>query len=1534
MGGYNIGELFGALNLDDSQFSEALNRAGGASQLFKVQLNQLNTDILNTLAQFQQAGYDIKALVTQFSAGITPTRGLADVVKEFADSLGAVQARAQQLQNLKFGGATELENYRAMLVAEDLRLNKLREEYKVTQDYLSLVSRLKEEQEAGVRATLQGLEQERQYRAHAMAQASAAQQDYANLVSKLRTEEAAANEAAQAKIRAAVDAAATEKQKQYQLDLQAAERIASEEVALQEKANRDIAAAERARFIEHRRLMQESSAFTTVGVAVGGAGAAVVGGELFVGKQAADFQEAMAKSLAVIGTVSNALRNDLGAAAISASKQTGLAAKDIASDFAVMAKGGRTAGESVQQIGDFSKYARANQVDLHDATKQVLTVMESLRLESTDTTRVMDVLTRANQLNRESVDQLATSLEGKGGAALRRFGVTLEQAVAISTLYARAGIDGAKAQTIMSQLVQSFTTTVEKHGNVLLHVNGESIKWRDVVYDSTGKVRTFNEIVGALNNAFRGFSAESVSKALADLGLGGVRTANALQPLLGSNGTLSVLEKAMMDAGGATNTAFNAVMQGPLAQLDLMKAKLMALAITLGTPVIAAIEALVKSAGPLFDIVTSLVTKFSELPNWLQQCLTLTGLLGGGALIAGGSLLVMAGSVLRLAADLQLLNATGGLASSVKLLVGFGEAALIAAAAAAVLYGAYKVVSEVTDSKKSKPEKALGLMDYFFGNMPGMPGNILGPKLETIDTKDIGEKKASDFGLGITSGLDTVRKQIEDAVKGIRKTLEEANRGQITDTPVDPVKERARLFANLGVTDYVTSIKQLKKDLAEATASGIFTPDQISLAQEGIRKIEDEYEALAAKVATGSKIIATNQFGTNVLAEQFKEIKDQARQALDFAVKVALELKAGKIGRPEDVPIPQTLNDISNKSEEAAKWWEKLWANVARTNDELKKINNEGLKEGLVTPQGPDGVIQRIESFAKFHGINFISQHDLDTQASYAKQVFDELNAYKTNGGIVANQTLYSSEIAFIEAEARARHISAQDYAKSIGENYNALRQAVENTVTAGNEAWRRSLQQVGREFSSVINNVGGGLANLIPLFSQTQGPDSLTQSFRSAYEQLSAYSDPKKALTDLINSIKTAGSISQANALAVKYFGATAGPLLAAEIRNGTISVQQISAAINEASLSTAAYDAQTNKSVSAITQLWQKAVQDIVRIIAVQLIQLGLKNLIDWMFKVGTSSSKMADDVIAAIKKIGQWIGVIKPTTVGGIPSVPGGAGAGAGATTTAADDSAGPIVAALGANTAALAVDTASTDVDSAATTVDAGATIADSAVTVADTITTVLNTIATNGLTAAIGALVAASAKQAVVDVQSSVKYYQSEAANTAATQANSAATQSNTATGITPNTQATLANTQALLANTAALISNTTALGFNTTALGALTAAIIALIARLSTSAIGSIGNQLFGGGGGIGFGIGSGFPSWNPWDDISQWASIGLTGPAGGYPGGGGGGGGTPDSEEGAYGKRIHFSGPITVVANDPTSFVNQLKLKRMTSGR
>lgn len=125
-----------------------------------------------------------------------------------------------------------------------------------------------------------------------------------------------------------------------------------------------------------------------------------------------------------------------------------------------------------------------------------------------------------------------------------------------------------------------------------------------------------------------------------------------------------------------------------------------------------------------------------------------------------------------------------------------------------------------------------------------------------------------------------------------------------------------------------------------------------------------------------------------------------------------------------------------------------------------------------------------------------------------------------------------------------------------------------------------------------ILQSLGFTLEDSIGLFAQLELQGVSSQAamtgFRTALNKFSKEGvNADSALQSLIDKIVNAGSESEATAIAVEYFGSRAGAALASSIRNGQLSIDDLSSSLKgaEGALETTAIASQT------LSEKWQKA-------------------------------------------------------------------------------------------------------------------------------------------------------------------------------------------------------------------------------------------------------------------------------------------------------------------------------------------------------
>lgn len=323
-----------------------------------------------------------------------------------------------------------------------------------------------------------------------------------------------------------------------------------------------------------------------------GAATAVGAAAVFSVKKFADFDQAMTASTAIMGDVSDAMRKDMSDAAREVAKTTKFSATEAAESYFFLASAGMDAEQSIGALPKVAAFAQAGNFDMALATDLATDAQSALGLTSDDTaqnlenlTRTTDVLVKANTLANASVEEFATSMTRKAGAALKNVNKDIEEGTAVLAVFADQGIKGERAGTILANTLDGLSGGARKNSDAFEELGV-------AVFDGEGEMRNMADIVEDLEIGLEGMTTEQKLSALAQLGFNR-RTSEGILALLGNSEALREYEEELRNAAGTTEEVADKQLQTFWAQLDLLKDQLIDVALSIGESLMPALTGLV-----------------------------------------------------------------------------------------------------------------------------------------------------------------------------------------------------------------------------------------------------------------------------------------------------------------------------------------------------------------------------------------------------------------------------------------------------------------------------------------------------------------------------------------------------------------------------------------------------------------------------------------------------------------------------------------------------------------------------------------------------------------------------------------------------------------------------------------------------------------------------------------------------------------------------------------------------------------------------
>jgi TP901 family phage tail tape measure protein len=312
------------------------------------------------------------------------------------------------------------------------------------------------------------------------------------------------------------------------------------------------------------------------GLALAAVGAAVAGIAVKSVQEFAKFDAALTKSQAIMGDLTKTMEKDMS---------------DAVAQFA--------------QAGMFDM-SRATDL-LTDAQSALgLTIRDDAVKNMENMIKVSDVLVRANTLSNATVEQFSTSLTTKAGAALRGFGIDMEEGVAVLAAFADQGIKGEEAGTRLEIVLKDLSTKaiINKEDFAALGVS---------VFDSTGEMRNLGDIVADMEGLLGSMSDETKKATLLQLGFSD-RSVGAMMSLLGTSDAIKNYEKELRSASGFTNEVANKQLETFSSQVKLLESAFIDVAIQIGEELTPYLQELIPVIQDLLPIVgEKLVNAFKQV---------------------------------------------------------------------------------------------------------------------------------------------------------------------------------------------------------------------------------------------------------------------------------------------------------------------------------------------------------------------------------------------------------------------------------------------------------------------------------------------------------------------------------------------------------------------------------------------------------------------------------------------------------------------------------------------------------------------------------------------------------------------------------------------------------------------------------------------------------------------------------------------------------------------------------------------------------
>lgn len=188
------------------------------------------------------------------------------------------------------------------------------------------------------------------------------------------------------------------------------------------------------------KLMPLSGAIAGIGVATG--------------KMAIDFEDAMAK-VSTIADEGEVPMDEMKESIMGLSKETGIAAGEIAENVYNAISAGQKTGDAVAFVGESAKLARAGFADSGAALDILTTILNAYGLEAEKVTDVSNMLIQTQNLGKTTVGELSAAM-GKVIPTAKSQGVELDSLAASYAVMTSNGIATAETTTYLNSMLNEL----------------------------------------------------------------------------------------------------------------------------------------------------------------------------------------------------------------------------------------------------------------------------------------------------------------------------------------------------------------------------------------------------------------------------------------------------------------------------------------------------------------------------------------------------------------------------------------------------------------------------------------------------------------------------------------------------------------------------------------------------------------------------------------------------------------------------------------------------------------------------------------------------------------------------------------------------------------------------------------------------------------------------------------------------------------------------------------------------------------------
>jgi len=437
---------------------------------------------------------------------------------------------------------------------------------------------------------------------------------------------------------------------------------------------------------------------------------------------AGNFDQAMQRSISVMGDVDGAMKERLEATAREVANTTTHSAQEAADSYYFLASAGLDAAEAMEAMPQVAAFAEAGQLQMAEATDVATNVMSAYGREADEMASVTDTLTATVANHNQTMQGMASAMSTVAPIA-SSLGISLEETSAAIGQMGDVGIQGERAGTALRNV---FSQLSDESSTVATELEGMGVATRN----TSGEVVSMTQLLSNMESA--GVEAGDAAKIF------GTEAGPAMAALMqeGSD-ALAQNTQRISEAEGATKQMAQTQRDTLNAEMQIAKSNIQDVGIAIGGD-------LIPMVSTLTGYISTGADRFQDLNGDQRRAIILLGGVAaaiGPVLLVGGTLLTMlpaiatgwgmaTGAASGFAASLTGGVVPAALAANVALgPITVPVWAIIAAigAAIAIGYGLYRAWTSNFYGVRDTVTDALGTVKGWLDAAPGWMLLLLGP---------------------------------------------------------------------------------------------------------------------------------------------------------------------------------------------------------------------------------------------------------------------------------------------------------------------------------------------------------------------------------------------------------------------------------------------------------------------------------------------------------------------------------------------------------------------------------------------------------------------------------------------------------------------------------------------------------------------------------------------------------------------------------------------------------------------------------------